>query len=82
MAATIVTKLIELGRRLRPRPLTGALSELPSAWLEWDRGTERIAVLLEKLDRYAAYYRSHTFSDGSVPQLLVVCPTPHREDVV
>lgn len=51
-------------------------------WLEWDRGTERIAVLLEKLDRYAAYYRSHTFSDGSAPQLLVVCPTPHREDVV
>lgn len=51
-------------------------------WLEWDRGTERIAVLLEKLDRYAAYYRSHTFADGSIPHLLVVCPTPHREDVV
>jgi hypothetical protein len=51
-------------------------------WLEWDRGTERIAVLLEKLDRYAAYFRSHTVPDGSVPHLLMVCPTPHREDVV
>jgi len=47
--------------------------------LEWDRGTERIAALLAKLDRYAAFYRSQLRAAGEPPQLLVVCPTPHRE---
>ncbi|MGE5594525.1 MAG: replication-relaxation family protein [Hyphomicrobiales bacterium] len=48
--------------------------------LEWDRGTERINVLLEKLTRYAACYRSATAASANV--LLVVTPTPHREAVV
>lgn len=47
--------------------------------LEWDRGTERIAALLAKLDRYAAFYRSQQREAGEPPRLLVVCPTPHRE---
>lgn len=47
--------------------------------LEWDRGTERINVLLEKLTRYAACYRSATAASAV---LLVVTPTPHREAVV
>lgn len=51
-----------------------------SFFLEWDRGTERINVLLEKLTRYAAYYRSA--SAASADALLVVTPTPHREIVV
>jgi hypothetical protein len=49
-------------------------------FLEWDRGTERIAVLLEKLDRYASYYRTLGPHDG--PALLFVTTTPQREDVV
>jgi hypothetical protein len=51
-----------------------------SFFLEWDRGTERINVLLEKLTRYAAYYSSTTAASANV--LLVVTPTPHREAVV
>jgi len=51
-----------------------------SFFLEWDRGTERINVLLEKLTRYAAYYRSAPAASANV--LLVVTPTPHREAVV
>jgi hypothetical protein len=50
-------------------------------WLEWDRGTERIAVLIQKLDRYASYFGS----GSSVPTsacLLVVTSSPGREDVV
>lgn len=47
--------------------------------LEWDRGTERIAALLAKLDRYAAFYRSQLREAGEPPRLLIVCPTPHRE---
>lgn len=49
-------------------------------FLEWDRGTERIDVLLEKLTRYAAQYRSARAATADV--LLVVTPTPHREAVV
>ncbi|MBA4181326.1 MAG: hypothetical protein C0506_12115 [Anaerolinea sp.] len=51
-------------------------------FLEWDRGTERIAVLLEKLDRYAAYYRTRTPSRMPFTRLLIVTPSPHREEVV
>jgi len=51
-------------------------------FLEWDRGTERIAVLLEKLDRYAAYYRTRGVHGGPVPVLLFVTTTPQREDTV
>lgn len=51
-----------------------------SFFLEWDRGTERINVLLEKLTRYAAYYRSARTASGNI--LLVVTPSPHREAVV
>ena len=48
-------------------------------FLEWDRGTERINILLEKLARYAAYFHSNS---GSVGTLLFITPTPHREDLV
>ncbi len=51
-----------------------------SFFLEWDRGTERINVLLEKLTRYAGYCRSASAAPADV--LLVVTPTPHREAVV
>ncbi|MCC7365273.1 MAG: replication-relaxation family protein [Dehalococcoidia bacterium] len=55
-------------------------AKLHSFFLEWDRGTERINVLLEKLTRYAAYDRSATAASADV--LLVVTPNPHREAVV
>ena len=51
-------------------------------FLEWDRGTERIAVLLEKLDRYAAYYRAPRVSGSCPPHLLVVTTSPQREEVM
>ncbi len=49
--------------------------------LEWDRGTERIAVLIQKLDRYASYFRSSSSAPSS-GCLLVVTSSPGREDVV
>ena len=51
-------------------------------FLEWDRGTERIAVLLEKLDRYEWYYRALGAVPASAPELLIVTPSPHRENVI
>jgi hypothetical protein len=48
--------------------------------LEWDRGTERIAVLIQKLDRYAAYFGSGSSASASVC-LLVVTSSPQREGV-
>ncbi|NJD64426.1 MAG: hypothetical protein FIB00_04150 [Chloroflexi bacterium] len=64
---------------------TGEVVQDGFAWpffLEWDRGTERIAVLLEKLDRYAAYYRGVSASQMWPPCLLVVCQTQNREGLV
>ncbi len=49
--------------------------------LEWDRGTERIAVLIQKLDRYASYFGSGSSAPTSAC-LLVVTSSPGREDVV
>ncbi len=49
--------------------------------LEWDRGTERIAVLIQKLDRYASYFGSGSSARTSAC-LLVVTSSPGREDVV
>lgn len=51
-------------------------------FLEWDRGTERIAVLFEKLERYESYYRALGAVPASAPNLLIVTPSPHRESVV
>jgi hypothetical protein len=49
--------------------------------LEWDRGTERIAVLIQKLERYASYFGSGSSAPTSAC-LLVVTSSPGREDVV
>lgn len=51
-------------------------------FLEWDRGTERIAILLEKLARYADYYRSSPGRGPTPATLLIACPSPQRENVV
>jgi len=51
-------------------------------FLEWDRGTERIAVLLEKLARYANYYRAWPSAGPSPATLLIACPSPQRENVM
>lgn len=51
-------------------------------FLEWDRGTERIAILLEKFARYANYYLVHPKTGQPLPTLLVACPSSQREDVV
>ncbi len=48
--------------------------------LEWDRGTERIAVLIQKLDRYASYFGSG--SSARTSACLLVTSSPGREDVV
>lgn len=50
--------------------------------LEWDRGTERVAVLARKFARYAEYYQTCRKSDETVPTLLFVTTTPQREQLV
>lgn len=50
--------------------------------LEWDRGTERVAVLAGKLTRYAAYYQSCRMNGAVPPTLLFVTTTPQRERLV
>lgn len=50
--------------------------------LEWDRGTERVAVLGTKLVRYGEYFRSSRASSEPAPVLLFVTTTPQREDLV
>jgi hypothetical protein len=50
--------------------------------LEWDRGTERLPVLAEKLARYAAYYRACRTSGAEPLALLFVTTTPRREELV
>lgn len=51
-------------------------------FLEWDRGTERLPVLADKLTRYAEYFRSSRPSAEPAPVLLFVTTTPQREDLV
>jgi hypothetical protein len=50
--------------------------------LEWDRGTERLPVLAEKLARYAAYYQACRTSGAEPLALLFVTTTPQREELV
>ncbi len=50
--------------------------------LEWDRGTERVAVLGTKFVRYGEYFRSSRASSEPAPVLLFVTTTPQREDLV
>ncbi|MCL4230908.1 MAG: replication-relaxation family protein [Dehalococcoidia bacterium] len=71
-------------RSLRPDGAGDVTHEglLYGFFLEWDRGTERIAVLFEKLDRYEAYYRALSTVPASAPALLIVTPSPHRENVI
>lgn len=71
-------------RSLRPDGAGDVTHEgLPYGFfLEWDRGTERIAVLFEKLERYESYYRALGAVPASAPNLLIVTPSPHRESVV
>lgn len=50
--------------------------------LEWDRGTERVAVLGTKFTRYAEYYRTCHAGGADSPTLLFVTTTPQREELV
>jgi hypothetical protein len=50
--------------------------------VEWDRGTERVAVLGTKLVRYAEYYRARRTAGAGYSALLFVTTTPQREDLV
>jgi len=50
--------------------------------LEWDRGTERVAVLAQKLARYAEYYQTCRMNGAIPPTLLFVTTTPQREHLV
>lgn len=50
--------------------------------LEWDRGTERVAVLAQKLARYAEYYQTCGMKGSIPPTLLFVTTTPQREQLV
>jgi len=50
--------------------------------LEWDRGTERVAVLAMKLARYTDYHQACRVSDAIPPALLFVTTTPQREELV
>ncbi len=74
------------GRRLWVRPDgAGELRVRDEAFLfllEWDRGTERVAILGTKLTRYAEYFRSFRASGEPARVLLFVTTTPQREDLV
>ncbi len=50
--------------------------------IEWDRGTERVAVLAQKLARYAEYYRACRMNGAIPPTLLFITTTPQREQLV
>ncbi len=50
--------------------------------LEWDRGTERVAILAEKLARYTEYYQACQSAGTNSPTLLFVTTTPQREELV
>jgi len=50
-------------------------------FLEWDRGTERVAVLTEKLDRYLRFYRTRN-SSVDRPHLLIVTTSTARENLI
>ena len=56
-------------------------------FLEWDRGTESMTRLSEKLQRYDAYYRLMAYHDhlgevGLKPRLLIVVPDERRQKKV
>ena len=56
-------------------------------FLEWDRGTESMTRLSEKLQRYDAYYRLKAHHDhlgeiGLKPRFLIVVPDERRETKV
>lgn len=74
------------GRRRWLRPDgAGALRRGEEAFaflLEWDRGTERPPILVEKLARYAEYYHSCRTSGADCATLLFVTTTPQREEQV
>src|SRR3990170_4300121 len=53
--------------------------------LEWDRGSESLAILVAKLERYAGYWRSRGHRElvpglGLRPRLAVVVMTGERRD--
>lgn len=48
-------------------------------FLEWDRDTERNGALDRKIDCYEAYYQTGRY--GRRPVLLIVTPSPKRENV-
>jgi hypothetical protein len=58
-----------------------------SFFLEWDRGTESMMRLTQKLERYHAYYRQqayreHLAESGLRPRVLIVVPDVRREKKV
>jgi len=53
-------------------------------FLEWDRGTESITRLAQKLQQYEAYYRLQAYHDhvgemGLKPRILIVVPDARRQ---
>ena len=85
-AAESAIRFVSGGRRLWLRPDgAGKLRVGDEAFpflLEWDRGTERVAVLGAKLVRYGEYFRSSRASAEPAPVLLFVTTTPQREALV
>ena len=76
------------GRRLLLSPdgycLWSLGLEEGSFFLEWDRGTESMTRLSEKLIRYEAYYQAQAYRDhlgetGMRPRLAIVAPDQRRE---
>ena len=64
--------------------LWGLGSEEGAFFLEWDRGTESMVRIAEKLTRYEVYYRARAYHDhlgeiGLQPRLLFVVPDERRQ---
>jgi hypothetical protein len=54
-------------------------------WLEWDMATMRLPQMAEKFRNYAAYAASQAYRDErprTLPMVLVVVPTDHRERAI
>lgn len=71
-------------RTLRPDGAGEVLHKGRRRWffLEWDRGTERIAILMEKLDRYVRFYGAARTRSVDRPFLLIVTTSTAREDLI
>ena len=81
-------RIPRVGRSLPFTPdaycLWGLESEEGAFFLEWDRGTESMVRIAEKLARYEVYYRTRAYHDhlgeiGLRPRLLFVVPDERRQ---